>query len=115
MYLVALFRNGTDYSVFHTKTEEDVKSYDEFLKQNGYKLESCVITTEITVALKTRLKFRLRELRSLDSKTDYLGYREVLMLQIGSLVRRLQNRGIEVTDELALYCYKFRQAERTGL
>ena len=117
MYTVALYKNEEgQYFVFHAENKEVVEVFEkQFLDVNGYKMETCVITTERLVALKARLKFRIKELKSLDVNTDYLGYEQVVIDQVGLLTARLLNEGVDVTDEVALQCYDIRQKNRAGI
>ena len=115
MYLVALLRNK-DGDVFvlydNGKSDDTLRIREEIYRLDGYKLDQCMITTDNVIAIKTRLKFRIEELKSLKDDVDYLGYRESLMSQIGLLTGRLIRIGVEVTDEIALQCYDYRQSLR---
>lgn len=113
MYLVAIYKDneGVCSTLNYRNTKEkdaELKVDEMYLKQLGYKLVSCVFTSDRTIYLKTKLKARLTELRSLKSDIDYYGYDECLMKQIGLLVNRLQRLEVEITDELALQCKDFR-------
>lgn len=111
MYIVALYKDVEgQYFVFHEKDNKDVIEMFEkqFLEVNNYKMETCLVTTEKVVALKARLKFKLKELRALKEETDYYGYDDVLKRSIGLLVSRLLREGVDVTDEVALQCYDYR-------
>ena len=111
MYLVALFKNNEgDCFVLAEKTE-DIRDYSPSTLQ-GYKLSQFIITNNRTIALKTRLKFRIEELKSLKEGVDYMGYDESLISQIGLLTSRLLRRGVDVTDEIALQCYDIREGMR---
>ena len=115
MYLVALLRNkeGEVFVLYaNGKSDDALRIKEESLRYSlgGYKLDQCMITTDNVIAMKTRLKFRIEELKSLKDDVDYLGYRESLMTQIGLLTGRLIRRGVEVTNEIALQCYDYRQS-----
>ena len=118
MYLVALLRNkeGEVFVLYDNGKSDDtlrtIKEESLLCSLGGYKLDQCMITTDNVIAMKTRLKFRIEELKSLKENVDYLGYRESLMSQIGLLTGRLIRRGVEVTDEIALQCYDYRQSLR---
>lgn len=115
MYLVALLRNkeGDVFVLYENgKSDNTLRIREEVYYSLGYKLDQCMITTDNVIAIKTRLKFRIEELKSLKDDVDYLGYRESLMSQIGLLTGRLIRRGVEVTDEIALQCYDYRQSLR---
>ena len=116
MYLVALLRNkeGDVFVLYDNGKSDDtlrtIKEESLLCSLGGYKLDQCMITTDNVIAMKTRLKFRIEELKSLKDDVDYLGYRESLMTQIGLLTGRLIRRGVEVTNEIALQCYDYRQS-----
>ena len=116
MYLVALLRNkeGEVFVLYDNGKSDDtlrtIKEESLLCSLGGYKLDQCMITTDNVIAMKTRLKFRIEELKSLKDDVDYLGYRESLMTQIGLLTGRLIRRGVEVTNEIALQCYDYRQS-----
>lgn len=116
MYLVALLRNkeGDVFVLYDNGKSDDtlrtIKEESLLCSLGGYKLDQCMITTDNVIAIKTRLKFRIEELKSLKDDVDYLGYRESLMTQIGLLTGRLIRRGVEVTNEIALQCYDYRQS-----
>ena len=116
MYLVALLRNkeGEVFVLYDNGKSDDtlrtIKEESLLCSLGGYKLDQCMITTDSVIAMKTRLKFRIEELKSLKDDVDYLGYRESLMTQIGLLTGRLIRRGVEVTNEIALQCYDYRQS-----
>lgn len=115
MYLVALLRNKEgDVFVLYDNGKSDntlrIKEESLLCSLGDYKLDQCMITTDNVIAMKTRLKFRIEELKSLKENVDYLGYRESLMSQIGLLTGRLIRRGVEVTNEIALQCYDYRQS-----
>ena len=116
MYLVALLRNkeGEVFVLYDNGKSDDtlrtIKEESLLYSLGGYKLDQCMITTDNVIAMKTRLKFRIEELKSLKDDVDYLGYRESLMTQIGLLTGRLIRRGVEVTNEIALQCYDYRQS-----
>lgn len=118
MYLVALLRNkeGDVFVLYDNGKSDDTLRIKEesllYCSLGNYKLDQCMITTDNVIAMKTRLKFRIEELKSLKDDVDYLGYRESLMSQIGLLTGRLIRRGVEVTDEIALQCYDYRQSLR---
>lgn len=115
MYLVALLRNkeGEVFVLYDNGKSDDtlrnIKEESLLCSLGGYKLDQCMITTDNVIAMKTRLKFRIEELKSLKDDVDYLGYRESLMTQIGLLTGRLIRKGVEVTNEIALQCYDYRQ------
>ena len=116
MYLVALLRNkeGDVFVLYDNGKSDDtlrtIKEESLLCSLGGYKLDQCMITTDNVIAMKTRLKFRIEELKSLKDDVDYLGYRESLMTRIGLLTGRLIRRGVEVTNEIALQCYDYRQS-----
>ena len=116
MYLVALLRNkeGEVFVLYDNGKSDDtlrtIKEESLLCSLGDYKLDQCMITTDNVIAMKTRLKFRIEELKSLKDDVDYLGYRESLMTQIGLLTGRLIRRGVEVTNEIALQCYDYRQS-----
>ena len=118
MYLVALLRNkeGEVFVLYDNGKSDDtlrttiIKEESLLCSLGGYKLDQCMITTDNVIAMKTRLKFRIEELKSLKDDVDYLGYRESLMTQIGLLTGRLIRKGVEVTNEIALQCYDYRQS-----
>lgn len=116
MYLVALLRNkeGDVFVLYDNGKSDDtlrtIKEESLLCSLGDYKLDQCMITTDNVIAMKTRLKFRIEELKSLKDDVDYLGYRESLMTQIGLLTGRLIRRGVEVTNEIALQCYDYRQS-----
>ena len=116
MYLVALLRNkeGDVFVLYDNGKSDDtlrtIKEESLRYSLGDYKLDQCMITTDNVIAMKTRLKFRIEELKSLKDDVDYLGYRESLMTQIGLLTGRLIRRGVEVTNEIALQCYDYRQS-----
>ena len=116
MYLVALLRNkeGDVFVLYDNGKSDDtlrtIKEESLLCSLGGYKLDQCMITTDNVIAMKTRLKFRIEELKSLKDDVDYLGYRESLMTQIGLLTGRLIRKGVEVTNEIALQCYDYRQS-----
>lgn len=115
MYIVALFKNSDgDYYVHYEKDNLQISSNElDYAKTLGYKLVHCLITTDRTTALNTRLKFRIKELKSLKPDVDYLGYDECLINQIGLLTSRLLSLGVDVTDEIALQCYDIKQQRMT--
>lgn len=112
MTIEALFRNEEDdrYYVVHCKSDckYDLERELEDLKFFNYKMVSCVITNNREVSLKARLDYCLKELRSLKDEIDYCGYDEVLINRVGLLTSRLLNKGVEITDEVALQCYDIR-------
>lgn len=116
MYLVALLRNkeGDVFVLYDNgKSDDTLRIKKESLlycSLGNCKLDQCMITTDNVIAMKTRLKFRIEELKSLKENVDYLGYRESLMSQIGLLTGRLIRRGVEVTDEIALQCLDYRNS-----
>ena len=116
MYLVALLRNkeGDVFVLYDNGKSDDtlrtIKEESLLCSLGDYKLDQCMITTDNVIAMKTRLKFRIEELKSLKDDVDYLGYRESLMTQIGLLTGRLIRKGVEVTNEIALQCYDYRQS-----
>ena len=115
MYTVALLKDKEDsYFVLYDngKVQKFIAREYENLEFLGYKFVSAVVTTDVTLSLKTRLKYRLVELRHLKPNVNYYGYEESLMMQIGLLTSRLLRRGVEVTDELALQCFDYRQQQR---
>lgn len=118
MYLVALLRNkeGDVFVLYDNGKSDDALRIKEesllYCSLGGYKLDQCMITTDNVIAMKTRLKFRIEELKSLKENVEYGYYRESLMSQIGLLTGRLIRRGVEVTDEIALQCYDYRQSLR---
>ena len=112
MYTVALFKDKEDsYYVLYNNGEHTMRMRKEIedISFLGYKFVQGVITTDRTLSLKTRLKYRLVELRHLKPHVNYYGYEETLMRQVGLLTSRLLRRGVEVTDELALQCFDYRQ------
>ena len=118
MYLVALLRNkeGDVFVLYDNGKSDDALRIKEesllYCSLGDYKLDQCMITTDNVIAMKTRLKFRIEELKSLKENVEYGYYRESLMSQIGLLTGRLIRRGVEVTDEIALQCYDYRQSLR---
>ena len=116
MYTVALFKNQEgDYYVHYDNGKDSaltkVRLKEQDIECLGYKFVSCIVTTNNVLALKTRLKFRIQELRALKPEVNYYGYDESLVMQIGLLTSRLMRRGVEITDEIALQCYDIRNSK----
>ena len=113
MYTVALFYSNLtgEYYVYTENKTEINKEEIENLESLGYRLESCIITTNKLVALKARLKAKIHELRSLKPDVDYLGYDTALINQIGIITSRLLSNDVEVTDEIALQCLDIRNSK----
>lgn len=117
MYTVALFKNQDgDCYVYYSNSKSNMAKSDimqiEDIESLGYKFQSCIITTDKVLSLKTRLKFRIQELRALKPDVNYYGYDEALISQIGLITSRLLRRGVEVTDEIALQCCDIRNSKR---
>lgn len=117
--------------------DDEEKEYNERQLQDyiddGYTLESALITTEKELYLKFKLKYRLGDLRHTHQRyVEYIEdlkrkntpkeviddtiacqteYEEVLMKQVASVVSRCMREEIEVEDELAISCYNWRQAQ----
>lgn len=112
MYVEALFRNeDNECYVVHVKSacKYDLEQEVERLNAYNYKLVKCIITNNKVVSMKARLQFKIEELGSLDENTDYYGYDETLVRNIGLLTSRLVRRGVEIKDEVAIQCYNIRQ------
>ena len=116
-----------------TKLREDKMKYSKQLEDLGYKMISCVFTTDEELFYKSILKSAVLVLRCTTKYyNDYLqelmgfvpddvlvetqrlqnDYLETLMRKVARRVRCCLNRDIEVADEFAILCYNFaRQQE----
>lgn len=118
MYVIALLKNSEGDCYVHYDNQKDTKLSKVSLKELeriealGYKFESCMITSNKVVSLKTRLNYKIQEFRALKPDVDYLGYDESLASSIGLITSRLIRLGVEVTDEVALQCYDIREQQK---
>ena len=116
-----------------TRLREDKMKYSKQLEDLGYKMISCVFTTDEELFYKSILKSAVLVLRCTTKYyNDYLqelmgfvpddvlvetqrlqnDYLETLMRKVARRVRWCLNRDIEVADEFAILCYNFaRQQE----
>ena len=117
--------------------DEEEKEFNECqlqeYEEEGYTLISSLITSERDIYLKFKLKYRLGDLRHTHkSYMEYVEelkkkntpkevidetiacqteYEEVLMSQVASVVSRCMREDIEVTDELAISCFNWKQSQ----
>lgn len=131
MYYVAVYDvNGVievistrKNSPFYEKTLASMK----YLEETGAKLLQFFVTNDKTLHLKAKLKARLLELRSLtanneryieehDTKDEVAMTLRMLrelelnqMYKVARVVERLLERDVEVTDDLAIECYNYKQ------
>lgn len=137
LYGVAVYELENTIEVIRFRSDSDL--FDFFISQGvqleemGYNLAQLIITTDKIIYTKTLLKARLKELRSYTQKSmellqEQMGFvpdevlvqtqrmieehEETLMFSIGCVVSRLLRAGVDVDDELALQCYKYRESAR---
>lgn len=134
LYVLAVYELNGSVEVINTRSNSDLFDYHMTsgvqLEEMGYKPVQFIITTNKEVHLKALLKARLMELRSYTEKSMELlqaqmgffpdevlvqtqkmveEHEETLMFRIGGVVSKLLRRGVDITDELALACYCYRQ------
>lgn len=110
MYIDAIFKNETGHVQFlHSRGKGD-KYFNRqlrFLEIDGYQLVKGYLTTNEVLSLKAELKFSIYCLRN----QKYL--RGIALKKtidrIGLLTEKLIDKGVDVTNEVALQCCDLRE------
>lgn len=129
--MVAVYKDKDNYVSLVCGKLDKVTTDCQLYEAMGYNLDSCIITNDKDIYIRSKLKARVLELREYTKMIEAYEkehdlsdlmcqltlklmreHEETIMRQVSICVTRCLLRDIEVTDELAIQCYNFRREER---